>query len=233
MRLTVGPLPPAVYWRRRAVVLGALLLILSVLYASCSGSTDARKRSTSGSPAPTTTAPSVLEEPSTPAPTAQGEPTDTSEPGDEEPAEEGPGLPTPPPPPPAPSGSCTNEEMSVVPSPAKASVPRGTPMDLRLKIKNTSDRTCNRDVGADLQELRLVKGAQTVWSSDRCGTARGSDVRSFGPGVARDYTVTWNGKSSSKCGSGVPTGPVPAAGTYQLLGRLGDKYSQPVKVTLR
>ncbi|MGC1213053.1 MAG: hypothetical protein WA890_17525, partial [Micromonospora sp.] len=38
MRLTVGPLPPAVYWRRRAVVLGAGLLFLIVLLYSCSGS---------------------------------------------------------------------------------------------------------------------------------------------------------------------------------------------------
>ncbi|PWU56344.1 hypothetical protein DLE60_26410, partial [Micromonospora globispora] len=36
MRLTVGPLPPAVYWRRRAVVLGAGLLFLIVLLYSCS-----------------------------------------------------------------------------------------------------------------------------------------------------------------------------------------------------
>ena len=37
MRLTVGPLPSAVYWRRRAVVLGALLLLVIVLVYSCSG----------------------------------------------------------------------------------------------------------------------------------------------------------------------------------------------------
>ena len=37
MRLTVGPLPPAVYWRRRAVVLGAGLLFLIVLLYSCTG----------------------------------------------------------------------------------------------------------------------------------------------------------------------------------------------------
>ncbi|HEX7744092.1 MAG TPA: hypothetical protein VF462_02355, partial [Micromonosporaceae bacterium] len=38
MRLTVGPLPPAVYWRRRAVVLGAILLFVLVLMYSCLGS---------------------------------------------------------------------------------------------------------------------------------------------------------------------------------------------------
>src|SRR6266542_3459450 len=40
MRTTVGPLPPAVYWRRRAVVLGALLLVVILLFVSCSGGGD-------------------------------------------------------------------------------------------------------------------------------------------------------------------------------------------------
>src|SRR5215218_4491135 len=40
MRSTVGPLPSAVYWRRRAVVLGALLLGVIVLFVSCSGGDD-------------------------------------------------------------------------------------------------------------------------------------------------------------------------------------------------
>src|SRR5262245_65486520 len=32
MRLTVGPLPPAVYWRRRAVVLGGILIIILMMF---------------------------------------------------------------------------------------------------------------------------------------------------------------------------------------------------------
>jgi hypothetical protein len=40
MRTTVGPLPSSVYWRRRAVVLGAALLGIIVLFVSCSGGDD-------------------------------------------------------------------------------------------------------------------------------------------------------------------------------------------------
>jgi hypothetical protein len=40
MRSTVGPLPPAVYWRRRALVLGVLLLIVIALFVSCGGEDD-------------------------------------------------------------------------------------------------------------------------------------------------------------------------------------------------
>src|SRR2546427_6332927 len=38
MNLTVGPLPPAVYWRRRAIVAGALLVLVLLVSYACSGS---------------------------------------------------------------------------------------------------------------------------------------------------------------------------------------------------
>jgi len=37
MNLTVGPLAPAVYWRRRAFVAGALLVVVLLLVYSCGG----------------------------------------------------------------------------------------------------------------------------------------------------------------------------------------------------
>jgi hypothetical protein len=236
MRLTVGPLPPAVYWRRRAIVLGALLLFLTVVYSSCSGSTDsaAKQRNANATATPTTPATTVEPTASTPAPTAQGEPVPTSESPDGEGGDETvPPLDPGPQPPPAQDGRCTNAEMTVIPAPAKPATKAGTAINLYLKIRNASNRTCSRDVGADFQELRLVKGAQTIWSSDRCGPSRGSDLQKFEPGTARDFMVTWNGRQSTKCTAGAPSGPVPAAGAYQLLGRLGDKYSQPVRLMLR
>ena len=55
MRLTVGPLPAAVYWRRRAVVLvGLAILVLIVSYAcggpASSGSAQTRVRHELGRP---------------------------------------------------------------------------------------------------------------------------------------------------------------------------------------
>ena len=38
MNLTVGPHPPAVYWRRRALVAGGLLLLILLVVWSCGGS---------------------------------------------------------------------------------------------------------------------------------------------------------------------------------------------------
>jgi hypothetical protein len=211
-------------------VLGVLLIAVIGLYTSCGGSDGSgAERKNTGATA-TTPAPTAAPEPSPPSTSPENEEPVVTEPTD---PQQPPLEPAPPPQSPALTGPCTNDEMTLTPLPAKTSAQRGTPMDLRLKIANSSSRTCSRDVGADLQELRLVKGTQTIWSSDRCGPARGSDVRSFGPGADRQYMVTWNGKSSVKCTSGVPSGPVPVAGDYQLIARLGDKLSEPVKLTLR
>jgi hypothetical protein len=252
MRLTVGPLPPAVYWRRRAVVLGGLLLIVIVTYSACSGSGSGSGRKTAASPSatpPATGSPAAdptLLTPQTGDPAggdgsegdgsagdgSQGEGSQGEGSQGDGGSGDGPSNPAPAPQAPA-GGPCTDEEMSIRPVPAKTIVSQRTPIDIRLLIENSSGRSCSRDVGADLQELRIVKGAQTIWSSDQCGPARGSDVRTFGPGDDREYMVTWNGKESTKCSGGVPAGPAPAAGQYQLLGRLGSKHSAPVVLTIR
>lgn len=129
-------------------------------------------------------------------------------------------------------GSCTDAEISVTPVALPASVPRRGTVDLQLRIKNTSQRTCSRDVGADLQELFVKSGAEKIWSSDTCGTAKGSDVQSFTPGFVRSYQVGWNGRDTTRCADGLATGPYPPAGTYQVFGRLGTKLSDPVKLTI-
>ena len=77
----------------------------------------------------------------------------------------------------------------MVSSASPTSVQRGAVVDLQLKIKNTSDRTCSRNVGADLQEIFIKSGAEKIWSSDTCGKVQGSDVQSFTPNFERSYQV--------------------------------------------
>jgi hypothetical protein len=249
MRTTVGPLPSAVYWRRRAVVLGAVLLGIIVLFVSCSGD-DKKDPSGQGAassqyptPAPGNSSPgpepSFLDpapggnEPSLPAPgdlqpqpsreddaTTSGLPTLGSGTGQNSNVT----VPA--------DGSCADAEMSVTPIPAATTVKRGATLDLSLKVKNTGKRTCARDVGADPQELYIVLGARRYWSSDTCSTVKGSDVRQFRPGDERTYQVTWNGRQSSTCAGGVASGPNPPPGQFQLLARLGTLVSSPVALTI-
>jgi hypothetical protein len=215
MRLVVGPLPAGVYWKRRAIVLGALVLAIVIVTYSCTtaGKTVDPKAVKSSTPSPITTV--------TASPTAQGV----------VPVNEVTSSPTPAPPA---EGICTDAEIKVTPVPAKSTMAVGTEITIKLLIKNISNRSCNRDVGADMQELRIVLGTEKLWSSDDCGGLTGSDVRPFPPNLERSYEVIWNGRSSSSCSATqkhTPTGSV-SPGEYQLFGRVGTDLSEPVTLKL-
>jgi hypothetical protein len=244
MRATVGPLPSTVYWRRRAVVLGAILLGVIVLFVSCSGEDNNTKTKNASSqyptPAPDTSGASGSPSPTTSfAESVPGAGPALPDPADlltDEPDEDalptstaastgtnnGAVLPA--------DGSCADTEFSVTPIPAQTTVKRGVPVDIRLKVKNIGTRTCTRDVGADQQELYLGQAAQKTWSSDPCSTVKGSDPRSFAPGAEREYTVTWNGRQSTQCASGAAAGPVVPAGQYELRARVGTLISNPAVI---
>ena len=217
MRLTVGPLPPAVYWRRRALVLGVVLAVIALVAYSCDGSdgSNASPRN-----AGTTTAAqqgggaAATESKGSPTPSASSRPPAPSPLASDSPD----------------PNSCTDAELQVTPVPASRRLARGATTEIVLKIKNKSGRTCKRDVGADQQELYIVEkgGAEKIWSSDDCGGPRGTKVQSFTPGFEVAYTATWNGRQSTNC----KDQPLPAAGEYQLYGRLGTKRSGPVTLTL-
>jgi archaellum component FlaG (FlaF/FlaG flagellin family) len=252
MRTTVGPLPSAVYWRRRAVVLGALLLGLIALFVACSQPDDKsgdKKNASSSLPTPAPAsggakAPAgsaspaddglidsappggqVYPDPVQPQ-TTDGDngllpsPTTTNTNGTNANANGQSGT------------ACADTEISVTPVPAAKSIRRGASLAITIMIKNIGSRTCTRDLGADPQELYLEQGAQKYWSSDKCSTARGSDVQTLKPGEQREYNITWNGRQSTACSGTTASGPAPAAGQYTLRARLDGLLSNPVDLTI-
>jgi hypothetical protein len=257
MRTTVGSLPPAVYWRRRAVVLGVALLVIILWFVACSGGDDGNDKKhgsgkSSAAPAtqPSSAAPS--DDPSfadaapgggpvLPAPgdltSQQPSLGDGSANGNGDGTGDGSGAST------GPDGtnanvnaaagtSCADSEISVIPAPSATTVKRGATVTIRITIKNISTRTCNRDVGADPQELYIDQGARKLWSSDTCSNRHGSDVRSFTPGAARVYTVNWNGRQATTCSGTLAAGPFADAGQYAVHARVGTKISNPVTLTV-
>lgn len=245
MRLTVGPLPPAVYWRRRAVVLGAGLLFLIVVLWSCTQpgkSGPNAGKSTTPTTTPTAEASptgSVLT-PQTGAPPGDegavggdpgaADPPVAPDPSGDAPAGDPPVGTVPEVPPPAP-GSCTDDEISVVPVPLSKSMRIGGTVGLQLTIKNISNRTCSRDLGADLQEVFIKSGAAKVWSSDTCG-GKGTSVVSLVPNVEHTFQAEWNGNRDTKCSGPLAAGPDAEPGEYQIFARLGTKHSDPVVFTI-
>lgn len=217
MRLVVGPLPASVYWRRRAVVLGGVALAVLMIVYSCNGS--------SGTASPEAS-PSATASAQAPSPAASEEgvvaPVGVASTIPSAPAVADPQV-------------CTDDELRVTAAPEETKVAKGSGILIKLIIKNTSKRDCRRDVGADQQELYLVLGTERIWSSDHCDGPAGNDLRTLPAGHERSYQAVWNGKSSTSCSATeerTPTGPVPAAGEYQLFGRLGTDLSDPVVLTL-
>ena len=256
MRATVGPLPPAVYWRRRVVVLSALLLGVIVLFMSCTGGDepDPKKTSSQASQNPTAAgkdpnaSPKPSLEDSAPAGVGQAypDPADLLSQG----PDDGEVLPPPAGTPSASGGvpaagtvappgnavaagqACTDAELAVTPEPQDTSPQRGASLGIKLKIKNVSNRACSRDLGASAQELYIADGAGRIWSSDQCAALKGNNVVTLAPGDEKISDVTWNGKQSNQCTGGVSSGPVPQPGAYQLLGRLDQIISAPVVLTV-
>ena len=224
MNLTVGPLPPAVYWRRRVLVLGAVLALVLLLVAMCGGSGHSNPAAVNPAATTTSTRPS-------PTPTTSVQPPIVGEPGGASSSASPPAA--------APSSAtasptarsdiCSDAEIQLTPSIQK--ITGGTyPYQLQLDIKNISNRTCKRDDGANPQEMHIVNSAgQTVWSSDYCQSNPGSNVATFDPNIVASFKLPWDGYAY---GPGCARGVKLADGSYQLVAKLDTKVSGPVAFTI-
>ncbi|MEV6929419.1 hypothetical protein AB0M46_33685 [Dactylosporangium sp. NPDC051485] len=221
MKLTVGRHPAGVYWRRRAIVGGVILVAAVLLWTSCGGSDPSDRKTASsasgGAPTSAPAAPSVtIQVPTTGDPgatTTSGPPATTS------PA--APAFATVPP--------CADADLSVVATPDQVVQFRGAYLKFMLKIKNTTTHDCVRDIGADAQELYLTVGAVKMWSSDDCDAPKGTQMAVLKPSIEVSFTNVWNGKATN---AGCANKATPPAGKYGLVGRLGTKISEPVQVQL-
>ncbi|MFI5905905.1 hypothetical protein [Dactylosporangium sp. NPDC051541] len=220
MKLTVGPLPSGVYWRRRAIVGGVLVAASLMLWASCSGTGGADQQRTpaaasAGAPTSVEPEPSITIQ----VPTTGGAPADANQ--TQSVTSAAPPSPVVPP--------CADADLSLVATPEQAVQFRGAHLKVTLKIKNVTDHECLRDLGPDSMELYLQVAASKVWSSDACDAAHGSKPQPMKPGIEVSFTTTWTGKATN---NGCANGEVPPAGKYELVGRLATKFSAPVQVQL-
>lgn len=221
MRLTVGPLPAAVYWRRRVIVLGAVLFAFVLLVYNCAGPDPSGAANTPGASRPPSSGSVPLLTPIVGGSAESGDPPAASVPASVPAGAQ-------------PTGPCTDGDItvSVATENGRTEFAAGAYVRIYLKIKNTSGRTCTRDIGAMAQELRIQQGAQTLWSSDDCATGptAAPDPHTFRPGDQLDqFFVVWNGRASTDC----QTKPVAPAGAYQIVGRFGTRWSDPLAITVK
>ena len=195
-----GPLPPGVYWRRRAITAAVAVVALLLLARACGGEsgdasldTDDPPVSASPSAAPADTVPSPRPTAAAPSPSA--------------------------PPPRAAGQPCRDADLQVMATANAKEYSGGVRPRLTLVVTNLASVSCTRDLGAAARELRVVSGGDRVWSSDDCAPGGQPDVVLLEPGRSRSFAVTWSRtRSRPGCaGSRDAVGP----GTYRVIGRLG------------
>jgi hypothetical protein len=218
MRLTVGPLPPAVYWRRRAIVLGAALIVLFMVGQACMSASPADDPTGGQSHQPTSTPPSAGDQTGAPATSGPPPATSTAAGGQGSGASE------------APDGDlCTDDEIKVTALAGRTTFTVGESVRFTIRIAHAADRPCERDVGGGQRELYLVPdpGTGRVWSSRDCASPSGEDVLRLTAGWSRDHEIQFIGLGGNACDVELETG------RYQLYARLGTARSDPVEITLQ
>ena len=199
-----GPLPPGVYWRRRAVTLLAVVLAGVLLTRACGA--DGEPRTTlSPSPSPTTTA---SRPPRTPAPSPTASPLPTA------------------------VGRCRPSNLVVNARADDDLYPAGRRPVLTIGVRNTGSAPCTFDVGQANREIRVTSGNDRIWSSDDCSPGGAAQLATLRPGAApTEFSVTWSRKRSAP---GCPAGLRDAApGTYRVTGRFGELVGEPDTFSLR
>ncbi len=218
----VGPLPAAVYWRRRALVLTLLLAVLGgggwlgvalLTRDPADAGTAAGGTSAASTRAPATPAlervvpslasvqiPSPLPAPSTAAPTAEAPPVG-----------------------PQPGSPCSDDMIAVAVR-APGSVPAGSGPTFELVVTNVSPVPCVRVLDLELQEIVLLDQAGArLWGSNDCRPESSDDVRTLAPGEQVAFPLVWSGLSSEPTCTVART-PMPP-GQYALRGRLDTRPS--------
>jgi hypothetical protein len=221
----VGPLPAAVYWRRRLTVLVILLAFLGgvvwlvlALVPTGGGSGSAASPTTAAAP----TEPPALERvvPSFSGLRTPGTTAPPTQPPVEPPAPAGP----------TPGGPCTDEMLGLeVRTPGAVAV--GDKPTFELVVVNTSPVPCVRALDKQLQEFVMVDaGGARVWVSNDCFPESSSDQRTLAPGEPVVLPVQWGGLTSDPACTAPRVTPSP--GDYVLRGRLDTKVSGDATLTI-
>jgi len=197
LRTPVGPQPPAVYWRRRLLVVLGIIAVVVVVILIVS-----RPGSGSGSPNPHSS------NSANPSDNPSGEPTDEAASGD-------------------PTELCDPSVIVLEAITDADSYPAGVQPMLSMSITNTGAAACTFDVGTGAQLYSIVSGADPIWNSKDCQQAPTSTPQVLEPGKTLSTTpFPWDRTRSSAttCTSERP--PVVAGGaTYRLSVSLGEVES--------
>jgi len=194
--LTRGPLPAAVYWRRRMLFVGLSLLLVVGLARVLSGSADGSD--------PATATP-VAGEPSVGAgagasavtgPEAEASTADPAEP--EEKAEKKNKKKQQASAPPEPTGPCADWDVRVRPVVSDAVAGRDVTVTLRLRTGLTA--ACTWEVSPSTVTLKITSGSDEIWTTRQCRRAVPTQEVVLRRESAVEVDLTWHARrSDSTC----------------------------------
>lgn len=194
-----GPLPASTYWRRRVLVLVAVVVLLVLGVKACTGDDPEGSLKAGATASPSA---SVAPSPST-SPAAVASPA---------------GAPSP-----VPVPACGDAALQVTVESDATAYPKGAAPRFTLSVVNTGTRSCRRALGPGAVELRVFSGEDRIWSSDDCSKGTGQGILELAPKEARQLTVQWPGKRTKP---GCKTGDTAQPGTYRVSARVGDIVRQ-------
>jgi hypothetical protein len=212
-----GPLPPEIYWRRRILAIGilvvalALVIWLVVMIARGGNSPGDANAAASSSSAPKAVDASSAK-PSTSAESSAPKPSDSATTA-------------------TPSGitvaqdQCPDQSLAVRVTVEQPTYRTGDQPVFGIVITNISSAACSRDVGSGLQQVSVLTldGQRRLWSSTDCDPDGQPDVRTLNRGEQAAFTVTWSGSTSQPNCAGDRV-PVPR-GAYAVVAQLGSVRS--------
>ena len=208
LRHPVGPQPPSVYWRRRAIVgLGLIAVIVIIVLIVVRPGTP--EPTGGGEPTPAASDAAVVEDEQTDL-EAAAEDAGTAG-GEAAPGVDG-----------AP-GACTADQVQVTPVTDAEAYSAESQPQLSLTLLNTGSTSCTMEAGSDVQEFLITSGADRVWSSRDCQVDAVAASIVLEPGVERATTpIPWNRTRSEPGVCDVQRSPVTAGGaTYRLSVTIG------------
>lgn len=217
----IGSQPSSVYWRRRLVLIGSvvLLVVLAVLTVkavkSGGGGVGAAG---SSSITPLNKPTSVTSSNSAPSATTPKKSSASS-------TSTGPGSSSV-----NPLANCVTKSLELRAVASKAAYRVGDTPTLQLQVTNTGGRPCAQDLSDKGVELRVYNGESRVWGSHDCKVEPGATVRTLAPNVSVLVSVRWSGLTSHKSCTG--TRQRVGAGTYTLYALLSGRTGKATQFTI-
>ncbi|PTR29050.1 hypothetical protein C8K36_103422 [Rhodococcus sp. OK519] len=215
-----GPLPPEIYWRRRALAIGSAVvaLVLIVWIVLSIGGGDDEPESAAAAASSELTEPNAAPDASE---SADPSATDASSAGASS-TTTAPSTTTG-----NPSKECTDQSLALRVTPDLPQYKAGEEPGFTIAITNIGTSTCERDLGSSLQQVLVysLDGKDRLWSNVDCFPSAAPEVRTLEPGKQAGFTVKWSGKTSAP-GCTAPREAV-APGGYTVVGQLGSLRSSP------